>query len=141
MDWKECSSKRIVKTIKPDKDMVKSLIRSSGNKSESEKILEMSEITAASKLSLAYDSLRELLEALAIKSGYKVYNHECYTAFLKEIMGESSKGDEFDDIRKVRNSVNYYGKDISIEDAKKTISRIKTLRIFIHALLEKESKA
>ena len=86
MDWKECCNKRIVKEIKKDDELIKSLINISKNKLESENKLSMSDITAASKLSLAYDSLRELLEALAIKHGYKIYNHECYTAFLKEIL-------------------------------------------------------
>jgi len=106
-------------------------VNSSKNNLLSESKLPLSEITAASKLSLAYDSLRELLEALALQKGYKVYNHECYTAFLKEIIGASDKGDEFDDLRKIRNAVNYYGKGISVEEAVYTIARIKTLRIFV----------
>jgi len=135
MDWAECRSKIIVKKVKPDKDMIDSLIKSSSNKIESEQMLKMNDITAASKLSLAYDSLRELLEALALKKGYKVYNHECYTAFLKEMLNESMKGDEFDDIRKVRNAVNYYGKGISQKDAEMQIEKIRLLRKFVINLL------
>lgn len=131
MDWEECCNKRIVKDAKPDDDMVMSLIKSSKNKLESESRLEMSNVTAASKLSLAYDSLRELLEALALKNGFKVYNHECYAAFLKEILKESNQAEEFDDIRKVRNSINYYGKDISAEEAAKIILQIKAVRAFV----------
>ena len=134
MDWEECLNKRVVKNVKRDEDMIRSLIKSSRNKLESENKLAMSDITASSKLSLAYDSLRELLEALAFKNGYKIYNHECYTAFLKEIIGESDKGDEFDEIRKIRNDVNYYGKDISAEEAEDIIKRIKNLRIFVSNL-------
>ena len=137
MDWEECCNKKIAKSVKPDIDMINSLFKSSKNKLGSENKLEMSDVTAASKLSLAYDSLRELLEALALKNGYKVYNHECYTAFLKEIMKESGKGDEFDEIRKIRNSVNYYGKEISTEEAEKIIEMIKSLRFFISKLLQK----
>lgn len=125
----------VAKSVKPDENMMKSLIKTSKNKLDSESQLEMSNITAASKLSLAYDSLRELLEAFAIKNGYKIYNHECYTAFLKEVMKQSEKGDEFDDIRKIRNDVNYYGKDIDAEEAADTITRIKKLRSFINNLL------
>lgn len=137
MDWKECCNKRKVKDVKPDMDMIKSLTKSSKNKLESESKLKMNDVTAASKLSLAYDSVRELLEALALKNGYKVYNHECYTAFLKEIIEESNKGYEFDEIRKIRNSVNYYGKDISVEEAEKVIEKIINLRIFISDLIDK----
>ena len=135
MDWEECFNKRIVKDAKPDDDMVISLVKSSKNKLESEGKLEMGGITAASKLSLAYDSLRELLEALALKNGFKVYNHECYAAFLKEILKESNQAEEFDEIRRLRNSVNYYGKDVSSEEAIRIILRIKALRIFVNKLL------
>jgi len=127
----------LAKDIEPDKNMIKSLIKSSNNKLESEKQLEMNEITTSSKLSLSYDSVRELLEALALKTGYKIYNHECYTSFLKEIIKESDKGDEFDAIRKLRNAVNYYGKEISVEDANNIISKIRSLREFVHGLLVK----
>lgn len=135
MDWEECCNRRIAKEVKPDTDMIASLTNSSKNKLESESKLEMNNITAASKLSLAYDSLRELLEALALKNGFKVYNHECYTAFLKEVVKKSEQADEFDEIRKVRNAVNYYGKEISTEETSEIISRIKSLRTFISNLL------
>lgn len=135
MDWQECSNKRIVKNVKPDINMIVALTKSSRNKFESEKRLEMSDVTAASKISLAYDSLRELLEALALKSGYKIYNHECYSAFLKEIIGDSNKGDEFDDIRKARNNINYYGQQLSVKEAETIIEKIKNLRNFVSNLL------
>ncbi len=98
--------------------------------------LEIDDITASSKLSLAYDSLRELLEALSVKHGYKIYNHACYTAFLKEILDKSKIGDDFDDIRIIRNSVNYYDKEISVNEAKETINTIKRLRKEILKLLK-----
>ena len=137
MDWEDCCNKRIAKSVKPDVEMIKSLTKSSKNKLESESKLNMNDVTASSKLSLAYDSLRELLEALALNNGYKVYNHECYSAFLKEIIKESYKADEFDDIRKIRNAVNYYGKEISVEEANEIITKIKNLRKDVSRLLEK----
>ena len=107
--------------------MIKSLLNTSTNKLKSEKILILNNTTASSKITLAYDALRELLEALALKNGFKIYNHECYTAFLKDVMNESSTGDEFDEIRKLRNSINYYGKEISVQDTRKTLKEIKSL--------------
>jgi hypothetical protein len=135
MDWEECINKKIVKSVRSDDNLVRSLIVSSRNKLESGNKLEMNDVTSSSKISLAYDSLRELLEALALKRGYKIYNHECYTAFLKEIIGESNKGDEFDKIRKIRNASNYYGKIITASEANRIISNIKYLRSYIYSLL------
>ncbi|MFH0906220.1 MAG: hypothetical protein V1824_02700 [archaeon] len=128
MDFKECLKKRIAKEVKEDKELINSLLKTSKNKLESEQKLKLDEITASSKISLIYDSLREILEALAIKSGYKIYNHECYVYFLKEILNESFKADEFDELRKIRNNINYYAQDISIGEAKDVLERIKKLR-------------
>lgn len=141
MDFNECLKKRIAKEVNEDKELIASLIKTSQNKFDSEKKLELSEVTSSSKISLLYDSLRELLEALAIKNGYKIYNHECYTHFLKEILNESIKGDEFDELRIIRNSINYYAKDITIEEAKDVLERIMKLREEILNLLLKMKRA
>lgn len=136
MDWKKCLKKRIAKEINKDDQLIKSLTKTSNNKIESEEKLELNLVTSCSKISLTYDSLRELLEALAISYGYKIYNHECYTYFLKEVLNKSSEGDEFDELRKLRNNINYYGKEITTTEAKDVIKRIKKLRIFVLKLLK-----
>ena len=136
MDFNECLKKRIVKEIKPDFELIKSLKKISENKLNSTEKLELTEVTAGSKISLLYDSLRELLEALAIVKGYKVYNHECYTCFLKEILNESMKGDEFDELRKIKNGINYYAKDISVQESRGVLIRIKNLRKDIIKILD-----
>ena len=56
---------------------------------------------------------------------------------MKEIISESAKGDEFDAIRKVRNGVNYYGKELSPQQAEKIIKQIKEFRSFVNWLLAK----
>ncbi len=136
MDWKECCEKRIVKEVREDEDFIESLIRKSEKRIKSTDKLELNGVTASSKLSLAYDSLRELLEALSIKHRYKIYNHACYTAFLKEILNKNNIGEEFDKIRMIRNSVNYYDKEITVNEAKEIIGQIKKLRKEILKLLE-----
>lgn len=136
MDWKECTAKRIVKQVQPDINMIHSLKASAENKFTSQETLEMTAVTSASKVSLAYDSIRELLEALALQHRHKIYNHECYTAFLKEVLHQSLLGDVFDEVRKLRNSVNYYGKEISTEEARREISKMKDLHQKILALVQ-----
>jgi hypothetical protein len=138
MDWNECIRKKIAKEIKKDEALISSLLKTSENKIISSDKLELSEQTAESKISLAYDSLREILEVLSIKKGFKIYNHECYTSFLKEILNENEKAEEFDELRKIRNSINYYGKSIHIEEAEEVINRIKKLRDKILLIVKKE---
>ena len=91
-------------------------------------MLKTDNITANSKLSLAYDALREVLEALAIKQGYKIYNHECYTCFLRELLGTRLEAEEFDSLRRTRNKINYYGKELSINESDELVKKIKSLR-------------
>jgi len=73
------------------------------------------------------ESLRELLEALAIKNGFKIYNHECYCAFLKEILKDEELAALFDKFRRIRNKINYYGKDLSPKEAEAFKTEIEEL--------------
>lgn len=134
MDWIACKKNSLVKEIKIDIHLMNSLLVTSSKKLLSQSLLELNEDTAISKVSLTYDALREVLEAIAISKGYKVYNHECYCSFLKEILLVSSWGNSFDDFRKIRNAINYYGKDITPVEADKMIAGMQTL---IKALKEK----
>lgn len=140
MDWKECWEKRIVKSVSKDEELIKSLIELSGIQEKLVNASKIDEATARVYLPLAYDSVRELVEALALKKGFKIYNHECYTAFLKEIMKESGLGEEFNRIRIIRNSINYYGKKISIKDSKKVMNSINLIRGKIKVLLGETKK-
>ena len=140
MDFKECEEKRIIKRVQADFELCKSLKKSSEKKLSSAKLLEMSETTAASIITLSYDSLRELLEALAIKNGYKIYNHECYAAFLSSILGEEECARSFDSLRKLRNSINYYGQEISATDAKTVFGDIEKLIKKCKSLISKTGK-
>ncbi|MBT4577317.1 hypothetical protein HOM13_02870 [Candidatus Woesearchaeota archaeon] len=137
MDWEECNQKRIVKNVDFDEGLISSLIQTSKKKMKSQEFLPFNDTTLASKVSLAYDSLRELLEALTLKKGFKIYNHECYTSFLKEIMNKSSLGDDFDEIRKLRNDINYYGKELSLGECKDMISRINELKMAVENIMNK----
>ena len=135
MDWIACrKNKNLVKEVSLDRNLINSLLKSSSNKEYSQRMLIMDSNTASSKVSLAYDALRELLEATALIKGYKIYNHECYTCFLKEELGQSSLGDELDKFRRIRNSINYYGKDISPEEAQPILDRMKIFMIEIKKL-------
>jgi hypothetical protein len=63
----------------------------------------------------------------SLTGGSLVYNHECYCSFLKEVVNESSLGAEFDEFRKTRNAVNYYGKEVTAEEAKATLGKVNLL--------------
>lgn len=136
MDWEDCKNKKLVKEISKDDNLINSLIISSEKKYETNKRLEMDNITSSTKIIIIYESLREILEAIAIKKGFKIYNHECYCSFLNEICKDNESSEDFDEFRRIRNKVNYYGKDVEIDEAKDLIKnmihlRNKLIRIYI----------
>jgi len=127
MDWTECHKKKFVKGVKKDDLLITSLRQSSSNKLVSCKRLELDSTTSSAKVSLAYDSLRELLEALALEKGFKIYNHDCFGAFLRSILQESLLAEDFDRFRKIRNGINYYGKELDLKEAKSILEGIAEL--------------
>ncbi|HIH26075.1 hypothetical protein J4476_05840 [Candidatus Woesearchaeota archaeon] len=137
MDWEKCNKQKLVKEIKTDPELVKSLIMQSNNKLYSSNLLELDIRTAASKFILVYDSLRELLEALAINKGYKIYNHDCYASFLNEIVKDENSAKIFDELRKIRNGINYYGNTISLKEGEALIKQTKILINIVMKYLEK----
>jgi|SRR3989344_4113398 len=100
----------------PDISKVKSLLETSNNHLlflENQKI---NEVSAGSILTTYYGALREIVEAICLKEGFKVYSHEAFTYFLKE-KNEDIIAIKFDNLRKLRNSINYYGEKISYKEA------------------------
>lgn len=134
MDWKSCIKKNLTKEIKIDENLIKSLIISAKIKIDAEE--SMNNKFSEPKISLIYDALRMYLEALALKNKFKIYNHECYVAFLKEILKKSDFALQFDKARKIRNAINYYGKRINEKESKQIIKEIKELIKEIKILLK-----
>lgn len=125
MDWRECIRKRIVKSVKKDRNLITSTREIAEIKIESAGVLP--EIYYIAKISLLYDALREYLESVSLENGYKIYNHECYSAFLKEILSLPNEADLFDKLRKIRNGINYYGRKVSEDEAEQVISDLNSL--------------
>ena len=125
MDWTECIKRRLAKDVMADDNLIKSLRDMAKNKIKASNSLSMD--FHHSKITLLYDALREILESIALEKGFKIYNHECYTAFLKEILHLSEYADKFDSFRKIRNGINYYGQKISVDEAEAIIEGLQNL--------------
>jgi len=93
MDWHECIRKRIVKDVKEDRNLIISAREIAAIKVKSADVLPRE--LSVGKITLLYDALREYLECLALEKGFKIYNHECYAAFLREIGGFSREAEIF----------------------------------------------
>jgi hypothetical protein len=110
------------KVMKGEKDpqKCKALVSMSSNNLEIVKDINLSEKSASIILSSSYESLRQVLEAIALLEGYKVFSHEAFAAYLKTL-NEESTSEKFDRLRKLRNGVNYYGKSISVDVARQAL--------------------
>ena len=116
------------KVIKGERDIpkAKSLIKMSENMLTTAEVIDITDITASTVLSILYEALREIAEALCLMEGYKVYSHEAFTAYLIELKEERIAA-SFDRFRKLRNGINYYGKTVSLptsEQARKEIQQL-----------------
>jgi len=127
-NWGTCLSNKSAKKISADDELASSLRKTSEKKFCSSNRFALDDDSASSIVSLAYDSVRELLEAISLENGYKIYNHVCYTAFLKEILNKLELAEEFDELRIIRNDINYYGKDVSVNEAKGILLRLGQIR-------------
>ena len=125
MDWRECIQQRIVKDVKKDSNLISSMREIAALKIRSADALPKELFIG--KISLLYDALRELLESTALEHCFKIYNHECYSAFLKEILGLSNEANMFDTLRKIRNGINYYGRMVGEEEAIQILKDLKLL--------------
>lgn len=137
MDLKECKLKGYVKKTFIDKELIKSLIEMSEVSEITVNTGNINEITISSYVSVAYDSLREVLEALCTLNGYKVTNHICLGELLITLIKEFNYG-EFDRFRYIRNGISYYGKQVELEQGKEIIKKILKMKNEMLNLLKKE---
>ena len=127
MDLDECFRKGLIKRIKVDENLIKSLVEMSNIKETTVKTAQLSEQNISAYVSLAYDSLREVLEAICIFQGYKVLSHICVGELLKDLL-EDFDYDDFDRMRYTRNSINYYGIKVEFEQGTIIMNKIFAMK-------------
>ena len=90
------------------------------------KKIPLTDESASLILSSAYESLRQVLEAIALKNGYKVFSHVAYTEYLAQ-NNQQAASNVFDRLRTLRNGVNYYGNHVPEEVAAQALQDIERL--------------
>ncbi|MAG47468.1 hypothetical protein CL617_02585 [archaeon] len=126
MNFKNFIEKGQVRKASKDIQLAKSLIDTADSDLIFFKKIEINKISARKVMTNYYDILRSILEATAALEGYKIYSHEAFTYFLIE-KNETLISQKFDRFRKIRNGINYYGKNISPEETKENIVEIVKL--------------
>ena len=127
MDLNECFKKGLIRRIRGDKGLIKSLIEMANIKEITVKTAKVNEQNVSAYVSLAYDSLREILEAICLSLNYKVLSHICVGELLKDKLKDFDY-EEFDRLRYIRNSINYYGVKIEFEQGKEIIKKLFVMK-------------
>ena len=127
MDLDDCFRKGLIKKTRVDVSLIKSLIEMSKIKADVVLKAEVDNVNVSAYVALAYDSLRELLEALCIHKGYKVLSHICVGELLKDVFDKNDY-QNFNRLRYVRNSINYYGQKVDFDQGKELIEKIFVIR-------------
>lgn len=127
MDLEECRRKGFIRKTKINRELICSLIEMAKIKEITVTSAEINGINVSAYVSLAYDSLREILEALCVSRGYKVTSHFCTGELLRTLL-ENFEYSDFDRYRYIRNGINYYGTKIEFEQGKAIINKIFSLK-------------
>src|SRR3989338_2567463 len=109
MSWKECVDERVITQTLADEErstqmlmMANLRLKFWGKKVADEFIV--------LKIEAYYDIIKELIFAHLYKNGYNCANHLCLIAYLKEkIKDFDFETQKIDELRKVRNEINYRG--------------------------------
>lgn len=127
MDLEECLQKGLIKKTETNENLIESLIEMSKIKENAVRKANIDSVNISAYVSLAYDSLREAMEAVCISKGYKVLSHICIGELLKSLF-KDFEYEEFDRLRWIRNSINYYGTKVEFKQGKEIIGKIFNMK-------------
>jgi len=133
VDLAECFRNGLIRKATIDKSLISSLIEMADIKEITVKKAKIDKQNISAYVSLSYDSLREVLEAICISRGYKVLSHVCIGKLLKNLLNDFDYNG-FDRLRYTRNSVNYYGIKVGFNQGREIINIIFIMK---KKLLEK----
>jgi len=127
MNLNECFKRGIIRKVKADENLIRALIGMSFLKENEVKKAKIDKVNIPVYFSLAYDSLREILEAVCVFYEYKVSNHLCMGELLRSLFKDFDYI-LFDRVRYARNGINYYGSKIGYEEGKILIERMLKMK-------------
>lgn len=112
MDWKKCIAEKTIKKIEPDKERVRNMLEIIDIRQEFWDSLSRIVDDKYSSLLVEgyYEIIKELLTAYLNLNGLESYNHECLIRyFQKENPELDVEAEKMDELRRVRNKIDYRG--------------------------------
>jgi len=134
LDLEDCFRKKLIRKVSINIKLILSLIEMAEKREENIKDTEISSKNVETYISVAYESLRMILEAICISKGYKVTNHVCIGELLNRELYKFSIED-FNRFRYIRNGINYYGTTIELKRGEKIIQKILDMKNTLQKLI------
>lgn len=127
MLFKNSIDEGYAKIIEKDHFRAKSLMKVADDALLAAKELQLKESNYSSIVRELYEALRQYCEAIGYRQGYKFLSHEVITYFLHDVLNEEKVSLRFDHYRKLRNGINYYGRDVAQETVEKALKEVPEL--------------
>lgn len=126
MDLEKCRKRRLILKCEVDDERVHALVKMSEVKCSIAKNAPKTENDISVYVAMAYDSLREALDALCLNKGFKVLSHDCTGKLVQELTDDFDIL-TFEKLKFARNRVNYYGTNIEFEYGEQLIKESEEL--------------
>ncbi len=139
VDFEYYLTKKIVKRKSRDTNLAKSLLDSARDRFKFAVKIKGEKPRYA--LELAYESVRELLDALLSLRGYKTWSHEAAISFLRNFDAfESTEVERLNVSRMKRHSSKYYGAMLDAREAEEEITFLRSVLQKLVTIVETELK-
>ncbi len=117
-----------VRKIKPDENEGASLLNDATLRYEYFSIMDVTDKNAKFVFENLYESLREILDSILLRQGYRSYSHQASIVYAKgKLILSERDAVILDELRELRNRSKYYGQSISAAFAADKISEAKRL--------------
>ena len=127
MSWKECVEKGIITKIMPDKERAAQMLKMANIRMEFWN-KEVENRFVFLKVEAYYDIIKEMIFAYMYRNGFNCVNHLCIIAYLKEKFQDFDfEIQKIDELRKVRNEINYRGFFVSTDYLSRNLLEFKNI--------------
>ena len=125
--WSKCIEEGDALKVSPDRERALSLVKIADKRLRFYAGIKTDEASKNFVFEAVYTCAVEVLHAVLIAKGYKVLNHKCLCAYLRDVAGRADMASTLNSNRLRRNSLIYDGEEIPLDTAKSEIINLRKL--------------
>lgn len=127
MRWEECVEKKVYKK-KKDKERAKSLFKIVKVREEDNRRRKRKNENVPLIVESYWEIIKQLITALLNLNGFKSYSQECLISYVDKFYNFNKNEIELmDELRKIRNDIDYRGKFLDLDYLERKESKIKNI--------------